>query len=124
MVKGVGIDLAQISEIERLCEASGGAFLRATFTPREIGQSEGRFRPGEYLAGRFAVKEAVFKALAPAANGGLDPRAVESLDDDGGAPHVLVGEELAGALERADASQVLVSISNEGDFVTAVALVQ
>ena len=75
LVKGIGIDLVSLPEFRRICDdwgASGragvdiaNAFVRRTFTAGELAQAAGRHDPCEFLAGRFACKEAVFKAVAP-----------------------------------------------------------
>lgn len=55
-----GIDLVEIGRIERIDPAIRSRFLRRVFTPRELEEAAGR--PAS-LAGKFAVKEAVTKAL-------------------------------------------------------------
>ncbi|MCM2266728.1 MAG: holo-ACP synthase [Elusimicrobiales bacterium] len=60
-VAGLGVDLAEVARIRRL--AANPSFLRKVFTPGELayaGKSRNRY---ERLAARFAVKEAVIKAL-------------------------------------------------------------
>lgn len=55
-----GIDLIEIARIERAIERHGERFFRRFFTDQEIRFCQGR---ATSLAGRFAVKEAVAKAL-------------------------------------------------------------
>jgi holo-[acyl-carrier protein] synthase len=60
-VTGLGVDLAEVARIR--CLAANPRFLKKVFTPKELayaGRSRNRF---ERLAARFAVKEAVIKAL-------------------------------------------------------------
>ncbi|MDA8130077.1 MAG: holo-ACP synthase [Elusimicrobia bacterium] len=60
-VAGLGVDLAEVKRVRRL--AANQRFLARVFTPGELayaGSSRNRF---ERLAARFAVKEAVIKAL-------------------------------------------------------------
>lgn len=60
-VAGLGVDLVEVSRVRRL--AAKPAFLRRVFTSGELsyaGKSRNRY---ERLAARFAVKEAVIKAL-------------------------------------------------------------
>lgn len=138
MVRGIGIDMATISEFERYwpggagaagasacAEAELGPFIRRTFTPAELACARERGKRGaEFLAGRFAVKEAVFKAVAPLTAEGFDLRIVECLPDPSGAPRVTLSGPLAPVLAEAGVADVLVSITNEGDYAVAVALVQ
>lgn len=62
MIIGVGTDIIEISRIKRSLE-NRHAFLQKLFTKIEIDNFEKRnFRP-EFVAGKFAAKEAVAKAL-------------------------------------------------------------
>lgn len=56
----MGIDIIEVARIERSIERLGQRFLDRIFTIQEQKYCEGR---PERLAGRFAVKEAVGKAL-------------------------------------------------------------
>ena len=92
MVKGIGIDLVDLAEFRRICEGFEAscerpcAFVARTFTAAELAQARTRHDACQYLAGRFAVKEAVFKAVAPLTRGGFDLRRVECLDAASGQP--------------------------------------
>jgi holo-[acyl-carrier protein] synthase len=55
-----GIDLVEIERLEQLDEAIRARFLQRVFTERELSEVGGSYAS---LAGRFAVKEAVAKAL-------------------------------------------------------------
>jgi holo-[acyl-carrier protein] synthase len=55
-----GIDMIEIARIERAMNRDGDRFFRRFFTDQEVRFCQGR--PAK-LAGRFAVKEAVAKAL-------------------------------------------------------------
>ena len=62
MITGIGVD---IIEIERIKEAidKNKSFLEKIFTENEIEYLKTRNMRPEYVAGRFAAKEAVSKAL-------------------------------------------------------------
>lgn len=130
MVKGIGVDTTALSEIRQACgdidvaDNELNAFARRTFTQAERDQARTRHDPIQYLAGRFAVKEAVFKALAQHTQDGFDLRIVESLDDENGCPHVSVDGALRPYMEEAAVTEILVSITNEGDFATAFVVAQ
>jgi holo-[acyl-carrier protein] synthase len=131
VVKGIGIDMASISEIDRIGEGIKGkaaaqqnAFVRRTFSERELAAALERHNPAEYLAGRFAAKEAVFKAVAPLTKEGFDLRRVETLTRADGSPYVVPGPELSAAMEEAGISELLVSITNEDDYAVAMVLAQ
>ena len=132
MVRGIGIDLVDLVEFRRLCDdccdpldPGANAFVRHTFSEAERRQAAERHDPVEYLAGRFAVKEAVLKATVHLVEpDGYDMRLITSLDDANGRPYVVVEDRLAEVLARAEVVDVQISISNENDYVVAVALAQ
>lgn len=124
MIRGIGIDTAAISEMARICAHPDDAFVRRMFTDAERAQAAARTCPAEYLAGRFAAKEAVFKALAHLTRNGFDLSAVETIDDADGCPTIHPSDVLRRAMDEAGVTSVLVSITNENDTATAIALVQ
>lgn len=58
-----GVDIVEISRIEKLIERYNKRFLEKVFTGSEIDYANRRRRPAEPLAGRFAAKEAFIKAM-------------------------------------------------------------
>ena len=95
-----------------------------TFTPAELAQARSRHDVCQYLAGRFAVKEAVFKAVAPLTQEGFDLREVECLDAPTGQPEVVMDGALSEVYASAGVSSILVSVTNETGYVEAIALAQ
>lgn len=61
-ISGLGVDLAEVSRIRRLALRSP-AFLKRVFTPGELEYALKSRNKYERLSARFAVKEAVIKAL-------------------------------------------------------------
>jgi holo-[acyl-carrier protein] synthase len=61
-VTGLGVDLAEVARIRRFAVRSPG-FLKRVFTPGELAYASSSKNKYERLAARFAVKEAVIKAL-------------------------------------------------------------
>ena len=55
-----GIDLIELTRLEQAIQRHGARFLERIFTPDELAETSGR---PDSLAGRFAAKEAVVKAL-------------------------------------------------------------
>ncbi len=60
---GHGIDIVEISHIKKIIERSGEHFEMRCFTATERIITESDANRIQYLAGRFAAKEAVLKAL-------------------------------------------------------------
>ncbi len=63
MIHGTGVDIIEIDRIERAINRWGDLFLEHVFTPDEIVWARTHKFPYPHYAGRFAAKEAIFKAL-------------------------------------------------------------
>ena len=126
MIKGIGVDTVDINRIRRMTEEDPEpAFLRRAFTERERAQApEGRLR-ADYFAARFAVKEAVFKAVAPShPEKTFDLRLVESLHREDGSPYVVMEGPLREDYEAAGVSEIYISVTTEGHYATAFAVAE
>ena len=62
MILGIGVDIVEIRRIREILAKDNG-FLEKIFTSNEIEYLRRRNLRPEYVAGRFAAKEAVSKAL-------------------------------------------------------------
>ena len=118
MIKGIGNDLIEIDRIQRAIKRQ--RFLDKAFTQEEILLSQ---KSPRFLAGNFAVKEAVSKAL------GTGFRQVSLLDlevlrDDLGKPYVRFFGPAKDALRRLGGKRVFVSISNTRQFAAAIAVIE
>lgn len=115
MIVGHGIDLQELAAIEKALAKQSG-FAERVLTERELrrfSELKGR-RQIEYLAGRWAAKEAFSKALGTGI-GRLTCRDIEVLSDEKGAPY-LASPEMP--------HKVWVSISHSGNFAQASVIVE
>lgn len=118
---GVGIDLVNIASVRELDQRTGGVFVRRTFSSREQAEAEAATEPWSYYAGRFAAKEAVFKAAAhllPEKT--FDFRMVETLNNKEGTPCVVLSPELEALLMRGGIRSVQLILSVAGDYALAL----
>lgn len=119
-ISGIGIDLVSISQFAELDKNSKGALAERTFSDMEKAEAECAPDKYTFLAGRFAVKEAVFKAVAPLTpEKTFDFRIVETKKNPDGSPEIVITEELSGVLHSAGVTKLLVSITNQGDLALA-----
>ncbi|WP_431038365.1 holo-ACP synthase [Streptomyces sp. P6-2-1] len=116
---GVGLDVLDRNELRALVTRDW--FLRYCYAPEEIEQARALkgARRLEYLAGRFAAKEAVLKALGKGLLQGIAPRNICIGRAADGAPHVDLRAEAARAASR---QAVRVSITHKNSVVAAAAL--
>lgn len=122
MIIGVGIDLCPISRMERALSRHAPRFAERVFTPAERAYCEGRARPGEHFAARFAAKEAFLKALGVPS--GLSWHELEVVTGTGGAPRLRLSGEAARAAQRLGAGRVHLSLTHGGDTAAAVVVAE
>ena len=82
MILRTGVDLIEISRIEEVVSRHGKHYLERIYTPAELELCGKRV---ESLAGRFAAKEAVAKALG-CGIGDITWKEIEILGDNQNAP--------------------------------------
>jgi len=120
---GHGIDVVETERIDRMLRDHGQHFLDRCFTPGEQAYcATHRKRYLEHLAGRFAAKEAVLKALGTGWRGGIAWTDIEVLRHESGRPLLsLTGESGRIARELGVKSWHL-SISHVSAYATASAI--
>lgn len=122
---GVGVDLVKISRIERALAMSGERFARRILSTAEyntyveLGSSAAK--QAIFLAKRFAVKEAVSKALGTGLAQGVSWHDIELSHDKLGKPEVLLQGGALKRFEFLEASVAHVSLADEAGLVTAYA---
>ena len=91
---GCGIDVVELPRFRRALARGGATFMRRVFTKQE--EAYARARPRTtllHLAGRFAAKEAVMKAISQIApERVLAMKQVEVCNDRLGRPHIVLHE--------------------------------
>ena len=119
--RGIGVDCVNVSELRALDERMGGAFRLGSFTEEERTEAENAPDPWMYLAGRFAAKEAVFKALSPLLpETPFDFRRVETLRQPDGSPRVTRSPWLLSLMKKAGVDDILLSITHENPYAIAL----
>ena len=119
---GHGIDIVEVCNVERLARMPGGHFTTRCFTHRELRDAGEGTAKHERLAGRFAAKEAVAKAMGTGAGHGFAWTDIEITTADSGAPGVVLR---GGAQARALALGItgwLISTSHGDHYAVASAI--
>jgi len=118
-IVGLGVDICEIARMEQAL-ARHPTMRARVFTPEEIAYCDGKARPAESYAGRFAAREAVIKAL-----GGYRGKLWQDISvarQPSGAPSIALA---GGAKDRADAlgiTSVLITFTHEKTNAVAFAL--
>lgn len=94
---GCGVDVVELARFRQALRRGGEAFIRRVFTAHEAAYAHARKRTSLlHLAGRFAAKEAVIKAMSQ-----IDPtrplamNQVEIRNDRLGRPQILLRDRRA-----------------------------
>ena len=117
----IGCDLHAVANVAESIAVFGDLYLERVFTPAELEQCEG---PNlvERLAGRFAAKEAVVKALRVPADVAVPWNTIEVLSGAVGAPTVSLHNGVAIFARAQYIVRVEASISHDDGFAMAVAV--
>ncbi|MDA0357710.1 MAG: holo-ACP synthase [Proteobacteria bacterium] len=123
MILGIGTDLVDSRRIQAAMNRYPDKFVKRVFTDAEINAAEKTGNPAGYLAKRFAVKEAVYKALSASGLSGCGWREAEILSASSGAPTVNLTGRCKTALETMTPdgynANLAVSLSDEPPYALA-----
>jgi holo-[acyl-carrier protein] synthase len=124
MILGIGNDIVDVERIEKIVGRHADAFLEKIFTPSERAEAKRRNERPEYYAGRWAIKEAVAKALGHGIGekcGWLD---VETLGDSVGRPRTRLSGCASETAARLGVETVHVSLSHDRKLACAFVVVE
>ena len=120
-ILGIGIDIIEIDRIEKVLKRTP-RFLERNFTEKEIEYfKENNFR-SESIAGNFAAKEAISKAIGTGIRG-FNLKDIEILRDDLGKPIVNTYNNLKEICIKYSVKEIKVSISHSENYAVANSLI-
>jgi len=121
MITGIGTDMVLISRIEKLHKKYGKRFLDRVLSLEEMEHLPAH-NSGNYIAGRFAVKECLVKALGDRA---FTFNEVSVLNDEKGRPYIANPHILFNVdRENSIIPRIHVSISHEKDHALAFVVIE
>jgi holo-[acyl-carrier protein] synthase len=128
MIYGVGMDMLEISRMKKIMEGKAGKrFLVRILTVAERELAETRKgRLSEFIAGRFAAKEAVVKALGSGIGQCIGFQDIEILPDALGKPGCTITAAALGRLGLPIDStmRIHLSITHSESMAAAYAIVE
>ena len=124
MIKGIGTDIVSIPRIARIIEQYGERFLRKVFTDTEISEGTTRYEPASFFAGRFAAREAFFKALGTGWGVGLSLKEVQVVRTETGRPNLSLSPRIEQFCKDRCINGSHLSISHEGDIAQAIVILE
>ena len=115
MIIGIGTDIIEINRIERAINSNKN-FIKKVFTKKEIEMFNKRNMRSEVIAGNFAAKEAISKALGTGIKG-FSLVDIEILRDEFGKPIA----HLSNAIEKIINKEYRLNISISHNKTSAIA---
>ncbi|MEU6138613.1 4'-phosphopantetheinyl transferase superfamily protein [Nocardioides sp. NPDC047086] len=124
-LQGVGIDVADIRRFARLLGLRGSGFAVRWFSDAEIAQCMAAATPATAFAMRYAVKEAVWKALGPGEwSGPLPWRGITVLEEAPGSLSVSLEGPAADLAALAGVTAVRVATVSGARMAIATAVAE
>jgi len=120
-IYGIGTDIIEVDRFKRDGKPLGKRFMERCFTENE--REHLANRRTENIAGYFAAKEAVAKALGTGFIG-FSPNAIEIKHNENGKPEAVLHGKAAQIAQVAAITQIDISISHCKSHATAMAVAQ
>ena len=115
-ISGLGCDIIEIERLKKSYQSTP-RFAEKIYTPRELDYCCSHKAKFQHLAGRFAAKEAIGKAIGCP----LTWLEVEIINNELGKPSVVLHGE---AKEIAGNRKITITISHAQDYAMAVAVME
>jgi len=122
MIVGLGLDVASIERMAAAIARHGDRFENRILSEQEKALLAGRVDRAQALAGRFAAKEAAFKALG--VSGGIGWKEILVLREPWGPPRI---EWIGAAAERVrelGVDRTFISITHDAGVAAAVVILE
>ncbi len=123
MILGIGIDLAKVSRYTKFL--NDNHFLEKFFHSAEIVYVKSRGKgAAQSLAGKFAAREAFFKALGTGFHG-FSPKDISVINNENGKPEIVPNDKVKKVLDLlATDWRIHLSISHEKDYAIAQVILE
>ena len=124
-ILGIGVDLIQNKRIQNLI--SNKFFIKRTFGKKEIISLKKSLNKTNFIAKRFAAKEAFAKALGTGFRYNLNFKDIEILNDKIGKPYYLISKKINYIINirfKVKKYNLFLSISDEKDYSVAFTILQ
>ena len=124
MIVGVGVDIAETKRFENLYSRYGERIARRILTESEQVEFGRRNNPANYLATRFAAKEAAAKALGTGFGCGVGYKSIEIKNNNQGKPMLKFINTALELARQKKVENVFVSLSDEKHYVVAMVILE
>ncbi|ENK1244357.1 holo-ACP synthase [Clostridium sporogenes] len=123
MIYGIGTDITEIKRIEKATTRNKN-FINKLFTKDEVELWEKKNFNLWFIAGRFAAKEAISKALGTGIRG-FNFKDIEIINNELGKPEVVLKPKAEEIIKKISKNyKIHLSISHEKEYAIAYALLE
>jgi holo-[acyl-carrier protein] synthase len=124
MISGIGIDLIEVSRIRDAISKYGDRFTKRIYTNVEIEYCSSKRNAALHYAGRFAAKEAAFKALERGWMGDISWKEIEVYNEPSGAPRIVFYGKASELIKEKKVVRAFVTISHIEEHATAAVVLE
>ena len=124
MISGIGIDLIEVRRIREAIDKYGDRFVNRIYTTVEIEYCSTKKSAALHYAGRFAAKEAAFKAMERGWGGDISWKEIEIHNEPSGAPRVIFYGKALELIQQKKIVRAHVTISHIEEHATAVVILE
>lgn len=119
MIFGIGTDIVHVERMQKNIDKYGDKFVRRILTESEFAEYQKLDRGANFLAKRFAAKEAMAKAMGTGFSGGLSLQHIAVEHDAMGKPLLRLSGKAEELLSTEKIRQTHLSLADEKDYAVA-----
>lgn len=119
MIIGVGTDIVDVERIEKVYKKQGDTFAKRLLSDAELEEFKNQLYPERFLAKRWALKEAVSKALGTGIAQGVRFKDMTVAHQESGQPFLLLAGSTLEKSNELGITHWAISISDEKHHTVA-----
>ena len=124
MIYGIGTDVVEVKRIKEALHKHGIALAKKILTSQELVTFKQTKSKENFLAKRFAAKEAFAKALGTGMRTPVSFKSIEVIHDSLGKPKIKTVPQLTLLVKSHNIKHCHLSISDEKEYSTAFAIIE
>ena len=123
-VIGIGTDIVKVPRIKRLLKKRGNKFAERILHSNEFEIFKKHSSAANYLAKRFAAKEALSKALGTGIAKGISFEEIEVINNEDGKPFLVLHGAALDISNQLGVEKLFISLSDEKKYAIAYVILE
>lgn len=119
MIFGIGTDIVRVARMQQSLDKHGERFAKRILTEQELVGYQHASKPANYLAKRFAAKEATAKAMGTGFRNGLSLKHINIGHDQNGKPLLEFNGKAAEFMQQQGIQDAHISLADEQEYAVA-----